>query len=128
DLSDIRTIQFVEHGLAKSYTLPSSYTVGFGNGFKFGSHHKDSSNLNLPHIFGPCGQISGCALGTLPSGDTIIEQQLYNILKNTYPIVHLSDNWLDSSQNACQYMGNGLFIVHPRTIDMTKLDDPKERD
>ena len=108
---------FIESGLTDSKCMPAlgnklhyvKNILYFGSGFSETNLTDERKGpMNLPHLFGKCENIAGCALGNTPSKEIHI-----SFSENKYyPIVHLSENWLDSSQIACTTSGNGLFIIH----------------
>lgn len=106
DLIKIESVlEFVESGL--SPLLDDSTKIGFGTGFSWVETCNEPAEINLPHLFGSCSGSASLALGTL--GEFQFDKS-----DKCAVIVHLSDNWRDSVVAGCQWMGNAIFVIHPR--------------
>jgi len=122
-------IEYVERGLAKrtlfagkkNLFASENTCVEFGTGLGVCDVNKLKSSktdiVTLPIIGGECRNINALALG-----ETLKSESLKPLNDKHIPIVHVSENMLDTVVEACGYIVNGLFILYPKK----KISNPEE--
>lgn len=101
---------FIEHGLKKN-SMPTRIQGDahyFGAGFSKCDMDKPPVCL-LPHLFGRVSGTSACATCNLDTRGT----RRLGVPRMSI-CAHVSENWPDTAVQACRYMGNSIFILHPR--------------